>query len=662
VSKATISTCESTKRFPDEKPVKKSDSPSWARYCAIEGKSHKKKIANLLSCFGIGDVEKEMISYFLKKFHLDYSSSKILSEYLHNYNRSDELSLQIDAIGIGSIRRLENYLELLIPINDRKLNGAFFTPTYIVDYIISEIKPKEYERNIDPSSGCGAFLIGLAEYYKKQHDKPIRQTVKENIFGADILPYNIERAKRLLSILALQHGETLEDSDFNLHQRDSLRYQWTEKYDNVVGNPPYVRFQDLSDKNRERLIKHWETIEKGTFNLYFAFFELGYDLLEEGGQLGYITPNNYFTSLAGESLRSFLINKKCLSKVIDFNSKKVFDAQTYTSITFLKKRKNDFVLYDRIRDNYSPEEFLSNLSCSQNVMSELNAKKWRLLRSDETENIKTIERIGTPIKQMFDISVGIATLKDEIFFVDGNNLDGNFIIKIGRDGRRYKVEKEITRSVYKISDFKNQGDTLRNARRIIFPYKVSGSATIIDEDNFKSKYPYCYEYLLSVKENLLSRDKGKFKYNPFYAWGRTQGLTRWGKKILSPTFSQYPRFLVIEDEEALFTNGYGIFFKELANEYPLFGDTEHLLSKIENIDIVQKILNSEIMHYYISKTSVSIDGGYPCYQKNFIENFTIPEFSDNEVHELRSLSNQRDTNLFLADKYQVNLSVPNLLA
>ncbi|KAA6320009.1 hypothetical protein EZS27_030160, partial [termite gut metagenome] len=380
----------------------------------------------------------------------------------------------------------------------------------------------------------------------------------------------------------------------------------------------------------------------------------------EGGQLGYITPNNYFTSLAGESLRTFLINKKCLSKIIDFSSKKVFDVQTYTAISFLKKCKTDFILYDRIPNAYSPEMFLSNTKCSKNAISELNIKKWRLLKSDEKKNIKTIESIGMPIKQMFDICVGIATLKDEIFFVDGSNIDGKFIIKTGHNGKRYKIEKEITRSVYKISDFKNQNDISYNARKIIFPYKVNGSATIIGEDNFKSKYPYCYEYLLSVKEELLSRDKGKMKSNPFYAWGRTQGLTRFGKKILNPTFSHYPRFLVVEDEEALFTNGYGIFFKESSNECNFCGNMKHALSKIENIDIVQKVLNSEIMYYYISKTSVSIDGGYPCYQKNFIEKFTIPEFSNNEVSELRTLSNLRDINLFLIDKYQLNLPVPNL--
>jgi methylase of polypeptide subunit release factors len=621
---------------------------------------NKRKIAELLSCFSIEDVEKEVIVCFLKKNHLDYLSSPILTNYLRNYSHNNDLSLQVKELDIDSIKVLENCLEMLIPDNDRKLNGAFFTPVYIVDYIIEDIKPKANERTIDPSSGCGAFLIGLAEYYHKQYGKSIKKTVKENIFGADILPYNIERAKRLFSILALQHGEILEESDFNLYQRDSLRYQWTEKYDNVIGNPPYVKFQDLSDENRDYLIKYWQTVEKGTFNLYFAFFELGYDLLKEGGQLGYITPNNYFTSLAGESLRNFLINKKCLSKIIDFNSKKVFDVQTYTAISFLKKCKNDFILYDRIPNEHTPEEFLSNVKYSENAVSELNIKKWRLLRSDEKKNIKAIETVGVPIKQMFDICVGIATLKDEVFFVDGSNFDGEFIAKTGRNGKRYKIEKEITRSVYKISDFKSQNDISDNARRIIFPYKVNGSATIIDEENFKNKYPYCYEYLLSVKEELLSRDKGKIKYNPFYAWGRTQGLTRFGKKILNPTFSQYPRFLVVEDEDALFTNGYGIFFKEPSKESLLFGDAEHTLSKIENIDIVQKVLNSEIMHYYISKTSVSIEGGYPCYQKNFIEKFTIPEFSNKEVSELRSLSNQKDINLFLSDKYQVNLLVPNL--
>ena len=38
-----------------------------------------------------------------------------------------------------------------------------------------------------------------------------------------------------------------------------------------------------------------------------------------------------------------------------------------------------------------------------------------------------------------------------------------------------------------------------------------------------------------------------------------KNIAKFGKKILNPTFSQHPRFLLIEEEESYFTNGYGIF-------------------------------------------------------------------------------------------------------
>lgn len=622
---------------------------------------NKKKIVDLLCDFNINDIEKEFVCCFLNSQNLDYSICPIIKSYLNDYSRNNELHSAINALEIDSIKILENYLELLIPENDRKFNGVFFTPTYIVDYIIGELSPTDDQMNIDPSCGCGAFLIGLVDYYHFKLNKSVKQTVKENIFGADLLNYNIFRAKLLIALYGLQYGEILDESDFNLYVRDSLRYNWIEKYDNVVGNPPYVKFQDLSQENREYLIKNWHTIDGGTFNLYFAFFELGYKILKNKGCLGYITPNNYFTSLAGESLRAFFLNKKCINRIVDFSSKKVFDVQTYTAITFLRKEKGEIVFYDRISEEQTPEVFLSNVNCSENALSELNVKKWHLLKSDERKNIELIENIGTPIKQMFDICVGIATLKDNIFFVDDNDCDAKFLTKVGSDGKRYKIERDITKSVYKISDFKSQNDIPNNIRRIIFPYIVNGSATVIDEESFMEHYPYCYEYLLSVKEELLSRDKGKIKFNPFYAWGRTQGLTKFGKKILNPTFSQRPRFLVVEDEDALFTNGYGIFFKEQPVCVDLFGNFGHILSRVENIDLVQKILNSDIMHYYISKTSVAIEGGYPCYQKNFIEKFTIPEFSEREIAELRLLTSSSDINLFLSDKYQINFPSSNLL-
>ncbi len=620
----------------------------------------KKGILNqLIQTHDLTSLERHLVYSYLTNNQLSFDKNPILTSYFKDFEQNPQLYFDTSSINISSIKELENYLELIIPVGDRKFNGAFFTPDYIIDFIINEIQPKENDTNLDPSCGCGAFLVGLTDYYKRTFNKPIKKVIKENIFGSDILEYNIHRAKLILTIYALQNGEQLKDSDFNLYHQDSLRTRWKMTFDNIVGNPPYVKFQDLTDDNRNYLAKHWTTIKGGAFNLYFAFFELGYTLLKPTGKLGYITPNNYFTSLAGEALRKYFLNQKCVTRIIDFSHKKVFDAQTYTAITFLNKLQNEAITYDRIKDGYSPELFLVNSNGSPNYLENLNVKKWRLLKTDEQQNIKTIETIGKPIGKLFDICVGIATLKDEIFFIDGSKLKNGCYFKTNDNGT-FEIEKEIVRPVYKISDFRTQDEVEHNTRKIICPYNIkNGIATAIPESDFKKKYPKCYAYFLSEKENLLARDKGKVTFEPFFVWGRTQGLTRKGKKILNPTFSQHPRFLLVEEEEGFFTNGYGLYFREQKGN-GLFDELINPITKLENIGVVQKILNSIIMDYYVTKTSFSIEGGYPCYQKNFIEKFNIPDFSESEIELLRNLKDKQEIDEFLVEKYQIKVFTGNL--
>ena len=618
-------------------------------------------LTQLIQTHDLKSLEQHLVFSYLTDNKIDYSKNSILKQYFLDFEQNTKLYFDTSSLNVRTIKELENYLELIIPVADRKFNGAFFTPDYIIDFIIKELEPKENEKNLDPSCGCGAFLVGLTDYYKKTFNKPIRRILKENIFGSDILEYNIHRAKLILTIYALQNGEQVADSDFNLYHQDSLKANWIDTFDNIVGNPPYVKFQDLTDDNRTYLSKHWTTVEGGTFNLYFAFFELGYKLLKSTGKLGYITPNNYFTSLAGESLRKYFQQQKCVTRIIDFSHKKVFDAQTYTALTFLNKRQNEEITFDRIKDGYSPEQFLPNANGSSNQLKDLNFKKWRLLKTDEQQNIKIIETIGKPIGKLFDICVGIATLKDEIFFIEGDSEKRGYYIK-STDKGTFEIEVEIVKPVYKISDFKNQEEIEQNTRKIICPYNIKrGIATPILENDFKKKYPKCYAYFLTEKQNLLARDKGKVIFEPFYVWGRTQGLTRMGKKILNPTFSQHPRFLFVGEEDGYFTNGYGLYFRKQESN-GLFSEMINPITNPENIDVVQKILNSYVMDYYVSKTSVAIEGGYPCYQKNFIEKFTIPELSENEIGEIRNLTEPHEIDEFLIEKYQLSIYLPNLSA
>lgn len=608
-------------------------------------------LAALTNSFSVEEIEKNIIYNFVTENHIDYSQSCYIVKYLSDFVPNEKLASQLKMLNHKKIEEIVVDMELLMPSEDKKTNGAFFTPQYIVDYIIQNVAPDEDSKVIDPSCGSGAFLLGIIRYYQNTYNKTICDIVNHNLFGADILEYNTRRSKLLIILFALVNGEIIGEGDIRIYTADSLRCAWPHKFDFVVGNPPYVKFQDLDDVTRSFLFETYQTTKLGTYNLYFAFFELGLKLLNEDGKLGYITPNNYFTSLSGEPLRQFFQNSKSIYEIVDFDATKIFEVQTYTAITFLNKKDNNEIMYDRIDRGEQPTSFLKDISLTSNKYSDLSSKKWRLLCGNERSIIKVIENSGQTLGELMNICVGIATLKDDVYIIDPIEEDDQFYY-IKKKTDAFRIEKEITKPLVKISDMKSTADVENNKRRIIFPYKtVKGKAIAIEEENLKQNYPGCYEYLLSVKDVLESRGKGKHTYTPFYMYGRTQGLNRFGARVYTPTFSLKPRFLFDADENGFFTNGYGLYFKEES----IF---ENPIAKRENVDVLLKIINSCVMDYYVKKTSVAIEGGYPCYQKNFIERFTIPQITDGQISALRDLTNPNDIDSYVCGLYQINLSAP----
>ena len=401
-----------------------------------------------------------------------------------------------------------------------------------------------------------------------------------------------------------------------------------------MGNPPYVRIQDLKEGLREKLAEKWESIKTGNFNLYFAFFELGMNILHNKGKLGYITPNNYFTSLAGIELREYLHKNKKITRILNFNHLKLFDASTYTCITLMQKDySKDYFEYHYI-ENREELDNLNKIAFSRYFYKWLDDKKWRLMTEQEYYNIRKIETIGTPLGELCLIRVGIATLKDIVYFVTDYD-NKSCIAKF--EGNKFLIEKSITRKIIKISSIKNEKEIESDKRRIIFPYlKKNGMYELMSESYLKNNFPNCYQHLLNAKFELKKRDKGKKSYPLWFAWGRTQGMDYNGKRLYTRTFYHKPDFMLDEQEDNLFCNGYAVFCKEYIKE-------------------IQKILNSKVMEFYVKKTSVEIEGNYQCYQKNFIEKFNIPSFTKKEWNFLKKETNKEKVDKWMIKKYDLRL-------
>jgi len=592
------------------------------------------QIKRLLNSYTINELEYNFIFSFLNSLKKKVPQSGTISNYINNGEVNDKL---LDKISFKDIYALTNSLEFLVPKSDKKVNGAFF------------------QKVLDPCCGSGAFLLGALNYFVENLKLPLKTVLNSSLFGIDICEYNIIRTRLILSLYSYMHDEVTNDSDFNLVTSDSLNIDIKHLFDPapngfdlIIGNPPYVKFQDLDQKTRINLQSRWQTPQFGSFNLYFPFFELGINEINEDGQVIYISPNNYYTSLSGIHLRTWLHMNTYIEKIIDFHSEKVFQAQTYTAITFLNKKNKTTISLAKNYEKMDPRKFLLKPTFSEISYQSQKNKKWRIMPQEDYDNITIIESEKYNIGEIYDIRVGIATLKDSIYTIDNLDVSDSKHYYISNNGKSYQIEKTITRPLYKISEFSNQKDVGLNNKRIIFPYEVKNrTATVYPEQILKNKFPKTWNYFKEVEYILNRRNKGNIDLSEFYEYGRSQALTWDKKKIITPTFSKKPRFLIIEDPVSLISNGYGLYFKEQGINYNLKED------KIFKLSL--KILNSIVMDYYAEMTSYLIQGGYPCYQKNFIEKFCFPDPEDSHIEQILKLDGKH-LDEFLIDEYKLKIT------
>ena len=594
----------------------------------------KNKESNIMKRLLVIYSEKDLINYivsnYVKKHKIKTKNKLILTCIKQNKIQTipTDVKLETDFISI------QKMFEYFLDATKRKKHGVVYTPNIIVDYIVNKTVKKNTVTILDPSCGTGVFLISAVKRLHKLTGKPVSEIIENNIYGADILADHIKYCKILFTLYMLSTGEDKKSLSFNLRVCNSLIFDWKKHhphgFDVIIGNPPYVRIQDIPEYEKEELQTKWLTC-KGSYNLYFAFFELGMAILNKKGVLGYITANSFFTSFAGKTLRKWLQDNRYVENILDFTHLILFNATSYTCVIFMNKKNKTKIGYNYI-NKYEDLNNIYKIKFSDNFYKDIKYDKWRLLKSDERKIIQKIENTGRPLGKIADIQSGIATLKDKIYFVPYSS---EKLIKKSYNGTMYFIENNITRNIIKIPDVANGSKKANPTHKIIFPYRrENGRYKPIPEDVMKKKYPKCYEYLCSVKDVLASRDKGKKQYKVWYSYGRNQGFEICCDKLLTPTFSNEPRF-VLDNGDSLFCNGYAI----TNSKVPL--------------QTLQKILNSEIMKYYITKTSVFIEGSYACFQKNFIERFGIPDFTDSEINNIYKTDNKDELNDIIMEKYNI---------
>lgn len=485
-----------------------------------------------------------------------------------------------------------------------KSNGVVYTPNWVVRIINNETLPKDL-RNIsicDPSCGDGAFLADVVERICKQaggtvSPVPYLKSLRK-LTGFDISAKALQDCENKLNRIVKKHFPR-NRINWRLHLVDGVNRceweKWINKFDYVIGNPPYVRVQHLEKKRRQLISEQsWHSLG-GCTDLYMLFFEYGLNLLKSGGSLCFITPNSWMKSNAGRGLREYL-NAFNLDYVLDFDDVQVFDGfTTYTAITKVTKRPrfgkpvvHKFV-DGKISKGYKIIEYRDKLVCVKNSRSSILRKQRDSVLGD-----------------IADIRVGIQTLADNVFILPVVRRV-NEVTYCDASGEEVPIESGIVRKIYKASVMKNGADRLN--RVIIYPYDGNGS--LLPEGLVRHRFPHAYSWLLENKNTLNLRDKGNNRGYKWYEYGRGVGIkTAFGRKILTSGMNKEPNFQMCDDADSLFYSGYsikpnaGIDYNKLLNE-----------------------LNSQSMNEYINSISKPFLHGWRSYAKSFLQDYPIDSSS-----------------------------------
>ncbi len=377
--------------------------------------------------------------------------------------------------------------------------GQYFTPAYVADFMIGLSEAPKSAKILEPACGKGVFL------------KLLKEKGYKNIIGYEI-------------------DKTLEpETDAKIIFKSFVSEQIKEKYDLIIGNPPYIRWKNLDQELKDELDGNelWQKYFNSLCDYLCIFILKSTELLKDGGELIFITPEYWINTKHAEILRNYIVEKGYLTDIIHFNETPIFDkvASSILIFKFIKSKtpptqdkKIKIVKYlstQRLTDdiltkikNGSPDKKIDRFERDQFLPKE----RWMLAPSKVGKKLEAFEnKCATVVStSLFGSERKYFTLGDIADIGNGmvSGLDRAF--QIPQELKLTKKEQEATISVLKAKNISQylHGD--------ITTY-IFLNGDVKTERDLEEKYPAFHELLSSYKDQLENRYNYNRQIN-FWEW------------------------------------------------------------------------------------------------------------------------------------------------
>lgn len=397
-------------------------------------------------------------------------------------------------------------------------------------------------------------------------------------------------------------------------------------FDIIVGNPPYIRIQNMQTYSPEEAKYYnsgnspYTTARQDNFDKYALFIERSVSLVRPDGRLGFIIPHKFMTIQSGKALRRLLTLGHPLEEIVHFGVQQVFGrtATNYTCILILDLQGKEYVSLERVE---SLEAWRYGTPGQKDMIAaaEMTDDPWQFA---DPKTRELFARVCVSCNRLLDevaeIFVGVQTSADNIYIFSAVSETRN-TVTLSWNGKEWPIERNILRPC--LLDVKLQPYSQAEANTwIIFPYDITHgvrpTAKLIQPADMEQRFPLCLTYLTARKLELEKRNisGGAAATRQFYQYGRSQSLTKFDSpKIILPILSREARYAYDNTNIMMTGGGNGPYY--MIRPRDKVPETNFFLLAILHHPLIEAMIRTN--------TSV-FRGGYYSHGKQFIEHLPIP--------------------------------------
>ena len=427
---------------------------------------------------------------------------------------------------------------------------------------------------LEPSCGEGEFVVEIARRLiesARHFGFDAQDAFVKCVYGYDIVEEKIQQCRgRLLDL-------GLDPSDSHIVVGDFLSVRVPE-VDLVVGNPPYVRYENIPAGQLDYIKNTFPTFHYRA-DLYIPFFEKSLRLLKPGGKHCFICANRWLKNEYGKKLRRLVARCFRLETIINLERADAFQEEVlaYPAITLISNNVRShtfrYAEVERVAD-------LTNLNSTERNTPHDDDWSDAFIQADHSQ-LYTIEELG------FKIGIGVATGADKIFI--SSELPD-------------LVEAELLLPALNAKDLR--GDTMRwHQEYLLNPYTSTGELISL------SRYPQAARYLESHREKLADRHVARKNISKWYKTiDRINPKLKAEAKILLPDMSGN-RYIFVDEGQ----------FYPLHNLYYVTGHS------VRKLKILSAVLMSDIIRQQIGSITNNMNGGFPRWQSQYLRKLKVPD-------------------------------------